>query len=159
MTIDNKHKLIYLGNYFKMYIWITTIIIIFSLLLIISISYKYDKIYQTVGSVEVVDNKFYLKVFIEEKYMEKITEGKIEIKSKINDYKIFSIDQEYYVDEDLNRQYLLLLEIDLDKELLINNMVLEVKFVFNKTTLANEFLAKIRKGMRVWNYYQKRNCC
>ena len=65
---------------------------------------------------------------------------KLYIEGKRYEYEIVDI-KEY------DNYYELFIKCKVDKNLLINNNLLTLNFVKNKTTLMNEIIKKIKKGM------------
>ncbi|MDD2392319.1 MAG: hypothetical protein PHU94_05245 [Bacilli bacterium] len=67
------------------------------------------------------------------------------IDSKKYQYSIIEIKDGYYLDDNLNKYYEVIIYVDLDKQHLINNNIIDIGFVLNKTTLYQE-LKKLMKG-------------
>ena len=105
-------------------IYITIIMMLIIIFIYISLNYKYEKKYYTTGQVIIYDNKYYIKTYIEEDKINIIYNNLI-FDNDNTKYKIKSLGDEYF----------------------INNNILELYFIEEKTTLFKSFINKIKKGM------------
>lgn len=103
------------------------------------------KKYYTTGQVIIYDNKYYIKTYIEEDKINIIYNNLI-FDNDNTKYKIKSLGDEYFIFNN-KKYYEVNLLFDLDYKYLINNNILELYFIEEKTTLFKSFINKIKKGM------------
>lgn len=126
-------------------IYITIIMMLIIIFIYISLNYKYEKKYYTTGQVIIYDNKYYIKTYIEEDKINIIYTNLI-FDNDNTKYKIKSLGDEYFIFNN-KKYYEVNLLFDLDYKYLINNNILELYFIEEKTTLFKSFINKIKKGM------------
>ena len=119
--------------------WINTLIIILVLFIILSTKVHY-KVYSNYIAYIENNNSYNLKIIINDYNFPIKKNYKLYIDNKKYNYKIISIEaKEGY--------YELLIRCNIEKNLLINNNIITVRFETKKTTLAKELIEKIKKGM------------
>lgn len=123
----------------KIISWITILCILSLVFILISILFKINKYLTTVGYVE-INEDYNLKIIVDKSSFPIKKNYKLYIEDYQYDYKIIKINE-------LDMYYELLVECKLDKELLINNNILKVRFKTGTTTLIKEWIEKIKKGM------------
>lgn len=121
----------------KIVSWITILIILFVILLIISLLFKFN-IYQ--NNIGYIDNNYNLRIIINDSSFPISKKYKLYIDNKRYKYKIIKIEKK-------DRYYELLIKCKLNKELLISNNIITVRFKKGETTLMKELIKKIKKGM------------
>lgn len=124
----------------KIISWITILATLLFTLLIISILFKYHLYSNYIGYVQ-IDNKYNIKVIIDD-----------ELPTINKEYKLYINNQKYkYKIVEINKQvgyYEMYIKCDLDKSLLINNNIITVRFKKEQTTLIRELIKKFKKGMK-----------
>ena len=135
---NSKMKIMY-SSPSRIISWITIVLIIIISFLIISIFYKYNTYIKLISYVN-INEKYNIRGIIEKKDMPIKKNYKLYIEGKRYEYEIVDI-KEY------DNYYELFIKCKVDKNLLINNNLLTLNFVKNKTTLMNEIIKKIKKGM------------
>lgn len=135
---NSKMKIMY-SSPSRIISWITIVLIIIISFLIISIFYKYNTYIKVISYVN-INEKYNIRGIIEKKDMPIKKNYKLYIEGKRYEYEIVDI-KEY------DNYYELFIKCKVDKNLLINNNLLTLNFVKNKTTLMNEIIKKIKKGM------------
>ena len=123
----------------KIITWINILLLSLILFIILSIFLKYN-IYSThIGYIEITDN-YNLKVIVDNTSLPIKKNYKLYIDNKQYNYKIIKIDK-------LSGYSEILISAKLDNKVLINNNIVTVRFKKNKTTIMNELIKKIKKGM------------
>lgn len=123
----------------KIISWITILCILSLVFILISILFKINKYTNTIGYVEIKED-YNLKIIIDKSLFPIKKNYKLYIEDNKYDYKIIKINK-------LDTYYELLVDCKLEKELLINNNILKIRFKTGKTTLIKELIKKIKKGM------------
>ncbi len=119
--------------------WITILSILSIILLIVSIIFKYHIYSNYIGYVDIEKNHN-IKIIIDDKIFPIKKNYKLYLDNKKYKYKIVSINKQ-------KGYYELYIYCDLDKEMLINNNIITVRFEKESTTLLKELIKKLRKGM------------
>ena len=135
---NSKMKIMY-SSPSRIISWITIVLVIIVSFFIISISYRYNTYIEVISYVN-INEKYNIRGIIEKKDMPIKKNYKLYIEGKRYEYEIVDI-KEY------DNYYELFIKCKVDKNLLINNNLLTLNFVKNKTTLMNEIIKKIKKGM------------
>ena len=123
----------------KIISWITILCILSLVFILISILFKINKYTNTIEYVEIKED-YNLKIIIDKSLFPIKKNYKLYIEDNKYDYKIIKINK-------LDTYYELLVDCKLEKELLINNNILKIRFKTGKTTLIKELIKKIKKGM------------
>lgn len=133
---NSKMKIMY-SSPSRIISWITIVLIIIVSFFIISISYRYNTYIEVISYVN-INEKYNIRGIIEKKDMPIKKNYKLYIEGKRYEYEIVDI-KEY------DNYYELFIKCKVDKNLLINNNLVTLNFIKNKTTLMNEIIKKIRK--------------
>lgn len=124
--------------------WLMILIIFLLIFLNIFFNYKYKKYDEYLGYIKNIDG-FKLVVYVKTEEVSKISSYNLIIDGLKYDFKIVGISEDYYIlnDENFNE---IIIDISLDKKLLIENNL--INFVFEKrtTTLYEE----LKKGIKSW---------
>lgn len=91
---------------------------------------------------------YYLKTLILEDDITKINNTVLIIDNKEYKYKIKKISEEYLIDENYNKYYEVLITSKINKQLQINNNVIDINIKLPKTTYMKNLLKQIKKGMK-----------
>ena len=140
MMYHNK----YFINYRKCHsavTWLMLLIIFLLIFLNIAFNYKYYKYDETLGYIKKLDD-YYLSTYVEDLSIYKYT---LLIDGKEKNITIYSISDGYYI-IDGKKYYEIILSTELDKEVLIENNIINIVFRKEQTTLFEEF----KKGMKKW---------
>lgn len=133
---NSKMKIMY-SSPSRIISWITIVLIIIVSFFIISISYRYNTYIEVISYVN-INEKYNIRGIIEKKDMPIKKNYKLYIEGKRYEYEIVDI-KEY------DNYYELFIKCKVDKNLLINNNLVTLNFIKNKTTLMNEIIKKLRK--------------
>lgn len=132
---------------FKFVFWIIIIIILITLALVISTFFKYYKYVEVLGYVVEVEENYFLKTYVLEDDLRVFIKSKLFVNEKEENFKIIEINNEYFVDDKLNRLYEVVLDLEIEESLKISNMVVTLKYEHEKTTLVSEIIKFLKKGM------------
>jgi len=127
-------------------IYIAIMIIILSIFIIFSIKYEYTNKYKIKGQIIIEDNKYFIRTYIEEEKIEVIYNELVFNNIKIK-FKIKSLGNEYLIDNNSKKYYEVNLLFELDSKYLINNNIIDMYFIEEKTTLYKKLKNKIKKGI------------
>lgn len=127
-------------------IYIAIMIILLSIFIIFSIKYEYINKYKLKGQIIIEDNKYFIRTYIEEEKIEVIYNELIFNNKKIK-FKIKSLGNEYLIDNNSKKYYEVNLLFELDSKYLINNNIIDMYFIEEKTTLYKKLKNKIKKGI------------
>ena len=111
------------------YVYIMIIIVIMLSLIIVFIILHYKTYYNVKGIVTSDENHYYIKIYVpldNIKYL--INNNIIKINNKDYEYKIISLDSEYFTDNTITYQ-VVMIEADIPSTYKFNNLNLELKFV------------------------------
>jgi len=133
---NSKMKIMY-SSPSRIISWITIVLVIIVSFFIISISYRYNTYIEVISYVN-INEKYNIRGIIEKKDMPIKKNYKLYIEGKRYEYEIVDI-KEY------DNYYELFIKCKVDKNLLINNNLVTLNFIKNKTTLMNEIIKKLRK--------------
>ena len=121
----------------KIISWITILIIL--TLIFLFLSFLPFNLYKTkVGYVNIVDNNSYIVLPIDESDFPFDKSNKLYIKNKEYSYKVVSIEDN-----------LVLLDINLDDNLKIQNNIVKLNILKDRTTLFKIIKNKIKKGFEI----------
>ncbi len=132
------------------YSWIIILTIIVTSFLLIGNNYKYNKYMITEGIVINQDNNFYVKTYIKKDFINNIFDKLLIINNKHTHFKIINIGNEYLLDKQ-NLYVEVILKINLNNNLLIQNNLINLKWLLGKTTFINEVIKNTQKGLIQWN--------
>lgn len=130
-------------SYIVYYLFILTFLLIF--LTFFCVFYKYNPISNYTGQIIKKEDEYNVHVYVPYHSCSDIKNESLVIDSKKYQYSIIEIKDGYYLDDNLNKYYEVIIYVDLDKQHLINNNIIDIGFVLNKTTLYQE-LKKLMKG-------------
>ena len=119
--------------------WIIIVILVSLISVFIGIFYQYNVYMPLYGCVENND-KYNIKTIISKDKMPLKKDYKLFIEGKKYDYEIINI-------EEYDNYYEIFINCKVDKNLLINNNYFTLYFMKYKTTLMNEIIKKIKRGM------------
>lgn len=136
--INNKNH-----SYIVYYLFILTFLLIF--LTFFCVFYKYNPISNYTGQIIKKEDDYYVHIYVPYHSCSDIKNESLVIDSKKYQYSIIEIKDGYYLDDNLNKYYEVIIYVDLDTKHLINNNIIDIGFILNKTTLYQE-LKKLMKG-------------
>lgn len=143
----NNYEIVLNKHHNKIYAYVMVMFLCMLITLVMSVFYKYHP-YLNVNSQVILENSnTYLKAYIKEEDVGKITNRKIFINGKSYKYKSISIGNEFVLDEKYQKYYEVLFEIELDTKYKINNNIINLNIQLSKTTLFKHIINKIQKGM------------
>ncbi len=127
--------------------WITILIITFTSILIFGIYYKYPKYLNYQGNIIKENEKHLIKILVKEDDILNIKKGKL-ILNKFEIYhEIYYINPIYSIDIKEEKYYEILINCNLSDDLKYEQLPVIVKFELSNTTLMQEIINKIKKGM------------
>ncbi len=130
----------------KIIIWLIIVITSLFILGLLIYFYPYNKIKIYEGLVQKDNQDYYINILVLERDVNNITNKTLLIDNKKKDYKVINISSDYYLDN--NQRYReVTLKTIINKYSIINNNILELKFIIGKTTIYQLFKERIRKGM------------
>ncbi|MDD4547897.1 MAG: hypothetical protein PHI05_04070 [Bacilli bacterium] len=127
--------------------WITILIISTIAFLTVGLYYEYPKYLKLRGEVVEDQNEFLVKTVVMETDLLKLKKSKLIIENKYIRHQINYIKTTYYLDNEAQKYYEVLLNVNLDNNLKKNQLPILMKFELPKTTLIKEFINSIKKGM------------
>lgn len=130
----------------KITIWVVIIIMGLITLGFFICCYPYNNIKIYEGLVQKNDLGYYINILVLENDINNITDKKLLINNKDRKYQIANISDDYYLDNN-NKYREVTLKTTIDKKSIINNNILELKFIVGKTTIYQIFKERIKKGM------------
>lgn len=123
---NNKYKL--LSNNSKIIVyWIMILIVLILIFINIAFNYRFNEYDKYIGYVQNSD----VVVYTSDKYLYKYN---LLVNNKNYSFKIKNISEEYYI-VDGKKNYQFNLEVNLDSDLNIENNILDITFIKNKTTI------------------------
>lgn len=130
----------------KVYIFFLTCFLILLLILLSCISYHS---YINLTAVLIKEqNSYYLRTLVLEEQIENINQKSLIISNKKSKYEIKNISEEFILDEKYNKYYEVILETEIEKNLIINNNILNISIELPKETFVQKLIKKIKKGMK-----------
>ena len=110
------------------YIYVMIIIVLMLSLIILCFLFNYKIYYKTRGIVEYIEDNYY-RIYIPIEDVIYITNNNVVRINKIDyDYSVFSIDNEYFTDN--NKTYQIIkIKCDLDKKYKFNNLTIDLYFL------------------------------
>ena len=123
----------------KVISWITILIVTLVLFLIFSIFLKYNIYKNYIGYIDINDN-YNLKIYVDQSSFPLNKKDKLYINNKKYKYKIIKINL-------LDNYYEILIDCKLDKNLLINNNIINLRFKKGSTTLITEIINKLKEEL------------
>lgn len=111
------------------YVYIMIIIVFMLSLIILCFLFHYKIYYKTRGVVEYIEDNYYIRIYIPIENIVYITDNNIvRINKKDYVYSIFSVDNEYFTDN--NKTYQIVkIKCDLDKKYQFNNLTIDLDFL------------------------------
>lgn len=146
-NLNNSSFIIYSQVPKKIISFITILIITFIVFIIVSTCYKYPRYLNYRGNVIKGEDKYLIKTLILEDDLLEIKTGKLLINGNNIDFKINDVGQIYYLDQQEQKYYEVILNPVLSKEFKYDNLPVVMKFELPKTTLIKELVNKLKKGM------------
>lgn len=122
--------------------WITILILSTALFVIFSLTFKYKKYLK----YDAVVNNNYVELYIDENFFIKSSSDKVLINNKEYHYDVVAL-EEYSYNMGEVEYWKIMLDIDLPKNLKVENNRLRLEFLDKETTFYNNVLEKIKKGM------------
>lgn len=111
------------------YVYIMIIIVFMLSLIILCFLFNYKIYYKTRGVIEYIEDYYYIRIYIPIEDIIYITNNDtVRINKKDYVYNIFSIDNEYFTDNNKTYQVIKLMS-DLDKEYRFNNLTVDLSFL------------------------------
>ena len=124
------------------YVYIMIIIVIMLSLIIVFIILHYKTYYNVKGIVTSDENHYYIKIYVpldNIKYL--INNNIIKINNKDYEYKIISLDSEYFTDNTITYQ-VVMIEVNIPSTYKFNNLNLELKFLKEDKRIIDYILKK-----------------
>ena len=124
------------------YVYIMIIIVIMLSLIIVFIILHYKTYYNVKGIVTSDENHYYIKIYVpldNIKYL--INNNIIKINNKDYEYKIISLDSEYFTDNTITYQ-VVMIEANIPSAYKFNNLNLELKFLKEDKRIIDYILKK-----------------
>ncbi|MGN1342111.1 MAG: hypothetical protein ACI4VL_02645 [Bacilli bacterium] len=124
------------------YVYIMIIIVIMLSLIIVFIILHYKTYYNVKGIVTSDENHYYIKIYVpldNIKYL--INNNIIKINNKEYEYKIISLDSEYFTDNTITYQ-IVMIEVNIPSIYKFNNLNLELKFLKEDKRIIDYILKK-----------------
>lgn len=146
-VIDIMNNKYFINNKKSNAVTIWCEVLIIALLIFLNICFNYDyKIYdEYLGYVKSFDSNFKLVLYVLEEDVSSIYKSSLLVEDNNYSFSIYNISHEYYV-IDNNKYYEVVLNVELDRNLLIENNIVNVVFEKGNTTLYKEF----KKGLVKW---------
>lgn len=124
--------------------YILIVLIIIIILFGLSNIMKYKVILVT-KAIVVKEDKYYLKMYLKDDEIKKYLYNRnIIILNKKYSYKINSISSEYIIDETMSKYREIKIDINLDKNLKINNNIVEIRKLYKKEPIINILTNKLK---------------
>ncbi|MDD2181046.1 MAG: hypothetical protein PHW32_01620 [Bacilli bacterium] len=131
----------------KIISWITILIITLVIFLIVGTWYEYPKYLNYHGNVIREEEKYLIKTMILEDDLIKVKKSKLIIDKNFVNYKINYINPIYYINQQEEKYYELILDTELNDNIKLENLPILMRFELSKTTLMRELIDKLKKGM------------
>lgn len=126
-------------------IWLMILIIFLLIFLNISFNYKYKKYEQTLGYIKKVEDDFKVVIYVLDEEVSSLLKYDIVVDGFKYEFEIEDISEEFYLINNLKHKEIIL-DIDLDKKLLIENNVINITIEKGYETL----FIKLKKGIEKW---------
>lgn len=111
------------------YVYIMTITVIMLSLIILSILCCYKTYYTIKGVITNENNHYYIKTYVPVDYIKYIINNKIvRVDDEDYQYKIISIDSEYFTDN-ITTYQIIKIEVNLKEKYKFNNLTVDLKFL------------------------------
>ena len=111
------------------YVYIMIVVVLMLSLIILCFLCHYKIYYKTRGVIEYIEDDYYIRIYIPIEDIIYITNNNIvSINKKDYVYSVFSIDNEYFTDN--NKTYQIVrIKCDLDKKYTFNNLTIDLNFL------------------------------
>lgn len=126
-------------------IWLLFLITSFILFIIISLNYEYNIYNSYFGYIKKIDDSFYTIIYVPKDKINELSENILLVDDLKYDFEIFSISDEYFVNDN-EICYEVKLKINLKEKYLIENNIINVMLKNGKTTIYQE----LKKGLKKW---------
>lgn len=133
------------GISFIMKIWWIIVLIIMIIFIIISTMFKYNK-YLYYRGVVVKEEEYFLKIYVDEKDINKIIVNELIIDDKNYKYKIKKISESYFIGEDSKKYKEILLDVNIKDDMKIINNIIDIRFKLEKTTIMKEIINVVKRS-------------
>ena len=111
------------------YVYIMIIIVFILSLIILCFLFHYKIYYKTRGVVEYLNDDYYIRIYIPiEDIIYIIGNNTVKINKKDYVYSIYSVDNEYFTDNN-NTYQIVKIKCDLDKKYRFNNLTIDLNFL------------------------------
>ncbi len=143
--LDSKAALIKAEIPRKITSWGSLLIITFISIILFGTYYKYHKYLKYTGNVVKDNEKYLIKIVVEEDEILNIKKGILILNNKELEHEIFYIKPVYYLEDQNQKYYEVFVKCNLEKAYQYENLPITVKFKLPETTLMKEVLKKLRK--------------
>ena len=126
-------------------LWLLFLIISFIIFIIIALNYEYHIYNSYFGYIKKIDDSFYTIIYVKKDKISELSESILFVDDLEYDFEIFSISDEYFVNDN-ELYYEVILNLDLKEKYLIENNIINVILKNNKTTIYQE----LKKGLKTW---------
>lgn len=123
----------------KIISWITILILLLVIFLIISIFFHFSIFKEYIGFIDISDN-YDIRVMVDRSFFPVNSEYELYIDNRKYEYQITKINH-------LDQYSEVFIKCKLDKKVLTDNNIINVRFKKYTTTLIKEFIKRIKKGM------------
>lgn len=121
-------------------------LIIFLLIFLnISFNYKYQTYEKYLGYVRKIEEDFKVVIYVMEEEVSSLVDYKIIVEGSKYNFEIENISEDLYLIDNLKYKEIIL-DVELDKDLLINNNVVNIVLQKGYETL----FIKLKKGIKKW---------
>ena len=123
----------------KIISWITILILLLVIFLIVSIFFHFSIFKEYIGFIDISDN-YDIRVMVDRSFFPVNSEYELYIDNRKYEYQITKINH-------LDQYSEVFIKCKLDKKVLTDNNIINVRFKKYTTTLIKEFIKRIKKGM------------
>ena len=122
------------------YVYIMIIIVFILSLIILCFLFHYKIYYKTRGVVEYLNDDYYIRIYIPIEDIIYITgNNTVKINKKDYVYSIYSVDNEYFTDNN-NTYQIVKIKCDLDKKYRFNNLTIDLNFLRDNRRIVDYIL-------------------
>lgn len=130
----------------RIYIWLAFIIIGLVSLILIAFLFSYDETKIFVGIIHQDNGNYHVSILVPETDVNNIINKKLIIDNKEEKYSITNISDDYYIDNNITYREVKI-DTTINEKDIINNNIIELKFIVDQTTLYQQLKERIKKGM------------
>lgn len=131
--------------------WIWIIFIFITLIILVGNIYEYDNYIFINGKIKQVEDKYYVDLFVKKNELIYIYSGNLIINKKTIEFKLDKISDEFTTYGNNEPYVEILISGNIDNKLLVENNLVQTKWLHGKTTIIKELAKILKKGITGWN--------